>query len=310
MLSLLKRGLDAVVHPTIRLEASNQFPLTGKTLGVAYVVGFVLFIVGSLAPVIAYVGLVAALIYIGPPELSSRILDVMFQHDGQPKAITLALLMAMSFFGGFAAQMSYLSRLLRKRGYRLVDVVGLSTATMRGRNWLFTFWNIMWRAAVVWGAVIAFEQLLSLFVHAPDQPTIEYAKMLSGGSIWVFFVIAAIGAPLLEEFCFRGMLFQALRATFHQYVAHSATNTGTKTQRFLGKVVSTIGGADLASVAGSGAIFALWHLQFHPVQLLMLFIMGCVLAEVFRRSGTLWTSIALHALNNGFVALMLVIASS
>jgi hypothetical protein len=53
-MSWFKRGLDALVHPTIRLKATTEFPLTGATLGLAYVVGFVLFLVGSFAPLLVF----------------------------------------------------------------------------------------------------------------------------------------------------------------------------------------------------------------------------------------------------------------
>jgi membrane protease YdiL (CAAX protease family) len=39
--------------------------------------------------------------------------------------------------------------------------------------------------------------------------------------------------------------------------------------------------------------------------MLMLFGMGCVLAELFRRTGSLWTGIALHALNNAVATILL-----
>lgn len=289
MLSLLKHGLDALVHPTIRLKASTDFPLTGKALGIAYVVGFVLFIVGSVIPALLFVGLVALLLNTTNNETAVRMLDFLFQHSGEPKSITIALMMVSSFAGGFAAQMSFLSWLLRRRGYKLSQVVGLSTLSLRGRTALHTAWNIIWRAAVVFALVLGGEMLLNMVLPMPEQPTVEFARKMSGGTIWVFFVIAAIAAPLLEEFCFRGVLFQALRATFHR----------RKWAR-----------ADLLAVTISGAVFALWHMQFHPVQLLVLFLMGCVLAETFRRTGTLWTSIALHALNNGLAALLLILSQS
>lgn len=308
--SHLKRLLDAVLHPTVRLEANTDFPLTGKTLGVAYAVGFVLFMVGSILPVGLFMLLILAMAYMPPSEYVASLLNLFFEHSGQPRPYLLAALMAVSFLGGFAAQMTYLSRLLRKRGYKLTDVVGLSTRSLRGSNWAITFWSIFWRAFVLFAGVLCLENVLTMFVHVPEQPTVEFARMLSGGSIWIFVVIAAIGAPLLEEFVFRGILFQALRATFHGYVAAANDPAKSKLQRWLGRVIFTNKRrAELGSVMLSAAVFALWHLQFHPLQLMLLFVMGCALAEAFRRSGTLWTSIALHALNNGLAALLLVLAS-
>ncbi len=309
MNSLIKRGLDAIVHPTIRLPITTDFPLTGKTLGIAYVVGFILFIIGSLLPALLFAAVVFSLIKFGDQETLDTVLRLMYSTDGKPQPYLLATLMASSFICGFACQMTYLSRLLRKRGHTLMGVVGLSTASLRGSTRIGTAWAVIWRALTAFGIVFALENVLGLFLHAPEQPTIEYARMLSGGSMLVFFLIAAVGAPLFEEFVFRGVLFQALRSTFHGYrlaASGQSTKKSTRFGRFLGRrLFQTSVRSEVWSVVLSGAVFALWHLQFHPVQLLMLFLMGCALAEVFRRSGTLWTAICLHAVNNGLVVLLL-----
>jgi membrane protease YdiL (CAAX protease family) len=166
---------------------------------------------------------------------------------------------------------------------------------------------------LVFAAAIAVEQALSLVIHAPDQPTIDLARKLTGSSGWMFFVMAAIFAPLLEEFAFRGILFQALRATFHGYRAAAAGESSRPTGWFgrqMGRLLKTAGRADFAAVLSSGFIFAAWHLQFHPAHLLLLTGMGCLLAETFRRTGTLWTSIAVHALNNGLMALLIMYGAS
>jgi membrane protease YdiL (CAAX protease family) len=311
-MSTLKKCWNAFAHPVVRLPISTEFPLTGKTLGVAYVVGFILFVVGSFLPVGLFVGGIYLLTQLEDPRLFEGLLNLLFFRDGNPKPYTLAGLMAASFLCGFAMQMWYLSRLLRKRGYTLLGVVGLKTDSLRGRNGFHTAWSIFWRAAVTFAGVIIVEQVIGYFIRGPEQPTIEFARRLADGSMWVFFVIAAIGAPLFEEFVFRGILFQALRATFHRYreAATSATANGAKPVgrigKFLGRtLLTTSGRAEVWSVMVSGMVFSLWHMQFHPVQVLLLFGMGCVLAEVFRRTGTLWTAIALHALNNGVAVAVL-----
>jgi membrane protease YdiL (CAAX protease family) len=303
---------NAIANPTVRLPITTEFPLTGKTLGVAYVVGFILFVVGSFLPIGLFLGGIYLLTQLDDPRPVEGILNLLFFRDGQPKPYTLAGLMAASFLSGFAMQMWYLSRLLRKRGYTLLGVVGLKTDAMRGRTGFHTAWAIFWRALVTFGVVIVVEQIIGYFVTGPEQPTIEFARRLADGSMWVFFVIAAIGAPLLEEFAFRGILFQALRATFHRYreAATGATADGAKPVgrigMFLGRnLLTTSGRAELWSVMVSGMVFSLWHMQFHPLQVILLFGMGCVLAEVFRRTGTLWTAIALHALNNGVAVAVL-----
>lgn len=311
--TIAERVMDAVVHPTVRLKASTEFPLTGVALGKAYLVGFLLFMAGSTIPVLLFIALITGLAYYAPPETTNALFKLIFVNNADPSPFLLGTMMIASFLGGFALEMRYLRGLLHKKGCRLRDVVGLSIGPMRGRNWLATFWNIAWRAVLIFGATLAIEQTLDLFVHVPEQPTIEYARKLTGGSAWMFVVLAAGMAPVLEEFCFRGILFQAMRATFHGYRAAAEGSTSGKSSRFgrwMGRVVlKTAGRADFAAVLGSAFVFALWHLQFHPVHLLLLTGMGCVFAETFRRTGTLWTSIAVHALNNGFMALLLMYGS-
>jgi membrane protease YdiL (CAAX protease family) len=312
-LKMFKRCLDALVHPEIRLHASTEFPLTGKTLGKAYVVGFVLFIIGSVAPMLLFVGGMTLLAKYADPQFATRVIDLLFANDGMPTPLCLGTLMMSSFLGGFALEMQYLRRLMHRKGYRLRDVIGLSPGPLRGRTKLHTFWNISWRAILAFAIALVVEQALSLVLHAPDQPTIDLARKLTGSSGWMFFVMAAIFAPLLEEFAFRGILFQALRATFHGYRASAAGESARVPGWFgrrIGALLKTAGRADFAAVLFSGFIFAVWHLQFHPVHLLLLTGMGCLLAEVFRRSGTLWTSIAVHALNNGLMALMIMYGAS
>lgn len=312
-MSWLKRGLDALVHPVVRLKASTEFPLTGTTLGVAYVVGFVLFLIGSFLPL----GLFFAFMYLlvhAPSDFSIWVLDLMFHRTGEPKPFLMGTLMATSFAGGFSLQMWYLSRLLRRRGHRLLDVVGLSTASLRGRTKLHTAWSILWRALFIFGIALVLQQVIAVFVTIPEQPTVEMARKLAGQSGWVFFVIAAIAAPLLEEFVFRGVLFQAVRATCHQYRQLAAgVNTGDtrrrRIARLLGRtLLNSERRCEVVAVMLSAAVFAAWHLQFNPLHLFVLFIWGCLLAETFRRSGTLWTAIIAHAVNNGVMALMLILS--
>jgi membrane protease YdiL (CAAX protease family) len=314
-MSWFKRGLDALVHPTIRLKATTEFPLTGATLGLAYVVGFVLFLVGSFAPLLVFfAGMWLIANY--PSDFSVWVLDLMFHRSGEPKPFLMGTLMVTSFAGGFSLQMWYLSRLLRRRGHRLLDVVGLSTASLRGRTRLHTAWSILWRALFIFGIAIVVQQLITLFITIPDQPTVEMARKLAGQSGWVFFIIAAIAAPLLEEFVFRGVLFQAMRSTYHQYrglgspgAAEGSTGgIRHRLARFLGRTLfKSERACEMAAVVSSAMVFALWHLQFNPLHLFVLFIWGVLLAEIFRRSGTLWTAIAAHALNNGLMALIVIL---
>ena len=85
----------------------------------------------------------------------------------------------------------------------------------------------------------------------------------------VFAFLALFGAPIVEEIAFRGMLFGAL----------------TKSH-FTPLVASLI----------SAGVFALFH--FEPKRFLVLFVIGAVLGEARRRSGSTLTSIVAHIVNN------------
>jgi membrane protease YdiL (CAAX protease family) len=111
------------------------------------------------------------------------------------------------------------------------------------------------------------------FVHDvvvnPEQQEIISEFPRTPGGVALFTLLVVVLAPLFEELFFRGFLFQGL-----------ANSWGW-----------------LRGAVVSGAVFGLAHLQldiFVP-----LFALGFLLAWVYHRTGSLWTSIAFHSLFNG-----------
>jgi membrane protease YdiL (CAAX protease family) len=96
------------------------------------------------------------------------------------------------------------------------------------------------------------------------------------GWLWTF-VQAAVLAPIIEEFVFRGVLFQV----FWQ-------RTG---QVWL-------------SAFASGYLFAVIHPQFLG-GILPITVLGAILALVYAHTRSLLPCILIHALNNGLIVLML-----
>jgi membrane protease YdiL (CAAX protease family) len=98
-----------------------------------------------------------------------------------------------------------------------------------------------------------------------------------GGFAWSNFVavfaVAAIIAPIVEEILFRGLLYQWLRA--HTSVA--------------------------VAVIVSAAIFSAVHVI--PLLFPALFVVGVILALVFEWTRSLWTTIALHFLQNSLAVI-------
>jgi len=126
------------------------------------------------------------------------------------------------------------------------------------------FWTIPAALAVVYAASIAHDMI----VHPRQQDIVgEFPHTAAG--IALFVLLAVVIAPLFEEVFFRGFLFRAF-----------ASSWGWPA----GAVVSS-------------AVFGMAHAQLDVF--LPLFVLGLMLAWVYKRTGSLWTSISLHALFNG-----------
>lgn len=117
--------------------------------------------------------------------------------------------------------------------------------------------------AVVAGVVVA--KLLTPIIGPISSNAGDLALKQSGPVLFVFCLLIMFGAPIVEEIAFRGMLFGALvKAELNGFVA----------------VLITAG------------IFSLFH--FEAKRLAILFVIGLVLGEVRRRTGSTVASIAAH----------------
>lgn len=109
---------------------------------------------------------------------------------------------------------------------------------------------------------------------ARDQVVGDATFLSFGDFLWIFGV-AAIAAPVAEEFLFRGMLYRLLRVKMR--VA--------------------------AAVAVSALAFAFLH--FIPALVPALLVMGVVLALVAERYDSLYPAMLVHGLNNGIAVIAL-----
>ena len=130
------------------------------------------------------------------------------------------------------------------------------------------FWTIP--TAII--AVYAVSYFHDLVVHPKQQEIVDQFPHTAGGLV-LFVVLAVVMAPLFEEVFFRGFLFRGFANSW---------------------------GWGWGAVA-SAAIFGLAHLQLDVF--VPLFALGIGLAWVYHRTGSLWTSISLHALFNGISVL-------
>ena len=143
------------------------------------------------------------------------------------------------------------------------------------RGWGFVrprasfFWTIPVALAASYTVAVVHDWL----VAPPPQDIVEqFPRSVAGGIL--FFVVAVLLAPLFEELFFRGFLYKGLLHSLGWWPA----------------------------ALGSAAIFSLAHLQmtvFVPI-----FALGLGLAWVYERTGSLWTSITMHAVFNGFAVLV------
>lgn len=139
-------------------------------------------------------------------------------------------------------------------------------------------------AAAVGGFVVAinglFLLLAALFGFDLDSSgLVEKGTMQFGNDPLFFFLIAGglvVGAPLAEELIFRGQIFAAL----------ALTPLGTS-------------GASLVT----SALWALTHAPTQPMHVVgLLFLMGLLLCWLLVRFGSLWVTIACHAVWNAIAA--------
>lgn len=84
----------------------------------------------------------------------------------------------------------------------------------------------------------------------------------------IAFVVVSILAPLLEEWFFRGFIYRTFRKTWPLWLASGLT----------------------------ALLFALVHFQFQTF--IPLFFLGLILNFAYQRTGSLWTSVAFHSMNN------------
>mgnify|MGYP001232349778 CR=1 FL=1 len=112
-------------------------------------------------------------------------------------------------------------------------------------------------------AVVNIETRFGFSGNMPDMPLTNDAWVLV-----LYGITIAIIPPIVEELLFRGMILQSLR----KY-------------------------GDGFAVVASAMLFGLYHGNF--VQIVFAFIAGLVMAHVVVRTGSLWTSILIHFINNG-----------
>lgn len=134
--------------------------------------------------------------------------------------------------------------------------------------------GMMWLAVIVAGLLQGI-----VLRHPPDQLAVRLFEGAKPGLLLDLMIfVAVVLAPFAEELLFRGFIFNALR----QHLPFK-----------------------LAALA-SGLIFGAAHGE--PAGILPLAAAGVVLASVYARTGSLWSSTLAHGTFNGFTLLLLLAA--
>ena len=143
-------------------------------------------------------------------------------------------------------------------------------------------------SAIGWGIAGGFVLLLfgiayghlvtAVLGHAPPSPW-DTASEMSASTSLVFLLFGGIGAPIAEEIFFRGYLFGKFKQAGH---------VG------FGLVFSSV-------------LFGVVHFtDFYSVPAICLF--GACLAAIYHRTGSLWSPIIAHMVNNGIAVLLLTLS--
>jgi uncharacterized protein len=171
----------------------------------------------------------------------------------------------------------------------MVGVVLFTILVLYDQHWVATGLSLTrWKQRVAIGLLAAavvlpvsqlLERLSTQVVRANHYATLiqraygsqwnDLSRLFDGpGGLVLAILVVGILAPFGEEVFFRGFVYRCFRARW-----------GT-----------------VAGMAASAALFAAIHV--HPVGLLPIFFIGCVLAYLYERTGTLIAPITLHAVNN------------
>ena len=132
--------------------------------------------------------------------------------------------------------------------------------------WHWPFWAAITIAcSLLFGLLAPF-----LGIDGPDESMVTMANTTQFPIL--LFLGVAIGAPLVEEFMFRGALWRGWRAS----------KLGLR-----GTLVLT------------SFFWAILHLQYPLVIIAYIFCLGLILGLAREKTGNLWVPVWMHAVNNG-----------
>lgn len=134
----------------------------------------------------------------------------------------------------------------------------------------------VWGAATIACSVIF--GMLAPYLGVKEKDDSMVAMAASTDIPLLLYLGVGIGAPLVEEFIFRGMLWRGWRAS----------RLGLP-----GTLILT------------SFLWALPHVQYPVVTICYIFVLGLVLGLAREKTGSIWVPVWMHALNNGIATIQM-----
>jgi uncharacterized protein len=176
------------------------------------------------------------------------------------------------------------------RGGNAQEVLSLQWPQLTGLGWISVVLAFLISMYVMIFAIVMIFQIdLSQYTPGPngESPSTGSAGMVKEAMFdlaneprlfWLAFPAITLGAPLAEEFIFRGFLFSVL----------AKSRAG-----FSGAILVT------------SILWSLMHFSEPWLAVAVIFLMGLVLGALLIRFGSLWVTMACHAVWNGAYALLI-----
>ncbi|MCC6978103.1 MAG: CPBP family intramembrane metalloprotease [Candidatus Melainabacteria bacterium] len=266
-----------IFKPQVRLEAN--FPWTlGKSLK-TYGIASLIYLIGTTLPMML-LSLVFRSVLSAYPELFANLSEQGF-------LLIIVVMALVCFICGFAAEVWYIRRRLKLEKFSFKKTLALNLDSLNGSRWA-----VVWRALLAFAWIVVLTQVVERLLpvsHVVD-PAADFARSLSGVPALLFVFLGVIVAPIVEEIVFRGFLYNAVRTSFRS----------DKAMAFFGSK----GWGDLAAAFTSALVFGLFHMNFMQFPALnwaalpIYTVTGMVMSESYRRSGSLYVPILVHAFNN------------
>jgi membrane protease YdiL (CAAX protease family) len=204
---------------------------------------------------------IVALIFIISEFVSGTEMDIEDLSAQVNQMLSNGDLFSTATFGTFVVGMILILIFIKVRGVSIKEYLAIHTISKKA---------VLAVIAVTIG-FLALSFGLDYLKPTPSESNImleAYRNIMWAPMLWIATVICA---PVFEEALFRGFIFIGLQK-------------------------SKVGAA--GAIILTALPWALLHIQYQIFQILMIFVLGIILGVVRHKTGSLWSSLIIHALNN------------